>query len=994
MSDSPAKRRKLSPTTSIPLDAPTTPSRIPIPRNGSAKALSGRPSFASPTRASIARHNPQLLNRPWSSGSGSERPGIRGKNLQDVLAKALGEARPTYTTQSVITGEDREGTRSESTTQENEPPEQETQQPTTPGARSTRSFGGALSAKPRRMSRSPAKKLREPVESHLENMPDLEGISNPFEKRGLRRSPSPVKPTRDPAESHPELEPDPGIIANPFEKRGLRRSPSPVKPMRDPVESRPEAEPDPEGIANPFQKRGLRRSSPGTQIINPVESQPDYVPDLEGIANPFGKRGLRRSPSPVKPTRNQDESQQESVQSLNGIANPFEKKGLRRSIVPSQVEPATQDLGPQAPANVFRRMGLRRSPVSSQTVEPVQKTKEQTAGPPEFSTTPPGPAPAEAIRRRPPRLEQGREGQAESPIITEKQGPLQRTTSQAEEPVDFDVRDRASATTSQIQEPLSLEVDRQALAATSQAQEIDQLDVDRRQEVEIPIPTSQAEEPAQLEADRRQEIESPVTTRTRQPRVSPHFSQVAKVAKSAASRHNEEPELPPTPTQRGIPDPVVTTPPSGIHDTPSKRARRRKALAAKIKSSPLKPRDPPPQEPTKDAAPVPEPKKEPCSVEAPRRRKSARFLIPEDPYASKKKERDDLLKELRQLQADVTLANQENERFRLREESRKNTPASPANPDEFLAMLARATASGNPVPKPNPRSIFKSVGAFLPFRSRRRAQPLALPVPEKPLPSHLPIELVDPLPYLQAFSALTYTSTITLLPQEATSPEASSQESEQPILQHHLINASHPSGLFGSQISMTVATSTLSISSLDILKLDASAESELGTFVRQRASAEGPLGKDISVVCWAMGRWVEVAISRARFWCAVENEFGSLEARSKALQKGSRKRKRKRQGTVVEDDDDVPVANDEDDEVTKHKWTRKQILPHMGRTSMGLVNDEVELRIEWKIGFDWTGEVDSSISANARLPRNCEFAIFHFSIFWAKLTQGNRATRR
>ena len=935
-----------------------------------------------------------MLNRPSSSGSGSQRPGSRGKNLQDVLAKALDEARPTYTTQSAITGEDREGTRSESTTQENEPPKQETQQPTTPGARSTRSFGGALSTKPRRMSRSPAKKLREPVESHLENMPDLEGISNPFEKRGLRRSPSAVKRTRDPVESSPELEPDLGLIANPFEKRGLRRSPSPVKPMRDLVESHPEAEPDPEGIANPFQKRGLRRSSPGTQIINPVESQPDDVPDLEGIANPFGKKGLRRSPSPVKPTRNQDESQQESDPSLNEIANPFEKKGLRRSIVPSEVEPTTQDLGPQAPANVFRRTGLRRSPVSSQTVELVQKTNKQTAGPPEFSTTPPGPAPAEAIRLRPPRFEQGQEGQGESPIITEKQGPLQPTTSQAEEPVDFEVRDGASAATSQIQEPLSLEVDRQALAPTPQAQEVVQLDVDRRQEVEIPIPTPQTQEPVQLEADRRQEVESPVTTRTRQPRVSPHFSQVAKAAKSAASRHHEEPELPPTPTQRGIPDPVVITPPSGIHDTPSKRARTSKAMAAKIKSSPLKPRDPPPQEPTKDAAPAPESKKKPRSVEAPRRRKSARFLIPEDPYASKKKERDDLLKELQQLQADVTLANQENERLRLREESRKNTPAPPANRDEFLAMLARATASENPVPKPNPRSIFKSVGAFLPFRSRRRAQPIALPVPEKPLPSHLPIELVDPLPYLQAFSPLTYTSTITLLPQEATSPQGSSQESEQPILQHHLINASHPSGLFGSQISMTVATSTLSISSLDILKLDGSAESELGTFVRQRASAEGPLGKDISVVCWAMGRWVEVAISRARFWCAVENEFGTLEARSKALQKGSRKRKRKRQGTVVEEDDDVPVANDEDDEDTKHKWTRKQLLPHMGRTSMDLVNDEVELRIEWKIGFDWTGEVDSSISANARLPRNCEFAIFQFSIFWAKLTQGNRATRR
>jgi hypothetical protein len=32
----------------------------------------------------------------------------------------------------------------------------------------------------------------------------------------------------------------------------------------------------------------------------------------------------------------------------------------------------------------------------------------------------------------------------------------------------------------------------------------------------------------------------------------------------------------------------------------------------------------------------------------------------------------------------------------------------------------------------------------------------------------------------------------------------------------------------------------------------------------------------------------------------------------------------------------------------------------------------VELRFGWSIGFDWTGEVDSSISATARLPKSCE----------------------
>ena len=47
-----------------------------------------------------------------------------------------------------------------------------------------------------------------------------------------------------------------------------------------------------------------------------------------------------------------------------------------------------------------------------------------------------------------------------------------------------------------------------------------------------------------------------------------------------------EPELPPTPEH---PDPVVSTPPSGIHNTPSRRPKRSRTLAERIKSSsPLK----------------------------------------------------------------------------------------------------------------------------------------------------------------------------------------------------------------------------------------------------------------------------------------------------------------------------------------------------------------------------------------------------------------------
>ena len=54
------------------------------------------------------------------------------------------------------------------------------------------------------------------------------------------------------------------------------------------------------------------------------------------------------------------------------------------------------------------------------------------------------------------------------------------------------------------------------------------------------------------------------------------------------------------------------------------------------------------------------------------------------------------------------------------------------------------------------------------------------------------------------------------------------------------------------------------------------------------------------------------------------------------------------------------------------KWTRKQLLPQMRRTSLVLTGEGVELRIEWNIIFDWTGEAESIISASAKIPSSCK----------------------
>jgi len=158
---------------------------------------------------------------------------------------------------------------------------------------------------------------------------------------------------------------------------------------------------------------------------------------------------------------------------------------------------------------------------------------------------------------------------------------------------------------------------------------------------------------------------------------------------------------------------------------------------------------------------------------------------------------------------------------------------------------------------------------------------------------------------------------------------------------------------------MIVDTSRLSVSSLSIATIDPSAEAEVGRWARERAGGKGMLGRDVSAICWAMARWFEVATKRAKFWCEVERELGNDEGRRKSTARLKAIRKKK--------DDE---ATDERD--TETKWTRKQLLPQMRRTSLVLIGNGVELRIEWNIIFDWTGEAESIISANAKIPSSCK----------------------
>ncbi|TGO92112.1 hypothetical protein BPOR_0010g00240 [Botrytis porri] len=866
--NTPSRRSKTPIPTAI---VPPTPSRIPV-----LSQSSRFPSFASPTKASLARHNPQILARATSTGPEVGRSSSKGR-VQNVFNKALGNTPQRERGRSVTAGAERSipgSTRDGGD-------DAITRTPTR-----ARSIGGGMASKPRRLSRSPAKRpiANETPRSNFKpaaEFENIQGITNPFKKTGLRRSPVPEQSSQPTAEPQEQSQ----IDFNPFKKTGLRRSPPAAVPAS-----------------------GTTVPQTSIEMDEPVSTTPKDTAPLPVSTTPKDSAPLHASTTPKDPVP------------VFPSTTPKEPTPVYASTTPKDPVPV-QALEPylRAPEEVVIRSRGSSQLRSSQAFGSISVPGTQVAQSAE-SALPASPAEASHASE-------------EEEIVPDSQTADQVVSATPNDPVPPQPR------TLQTNDPFVIDV-------PQQQEPEDEPKVPQLPKSDDVNPLMSDDSPTERKA-RQLSMSRP----TQRPLFT--FSENTFLSPSKARQKPatpEEPDLPPTPTQRGVADPVVTTPPVGIHNTPSKTARRNKALGARMKSSPLKP----PAEPPREAEILEEP--------PPKRRKSARFSIPHDPHAAKKKVRDDLLKELQQLQADVSLANQENERIRLHYESKSTKPLRASNPEEILDLLLRSTA----VEKqeiPENVSALKATNFFLPFSGRRKARQTVIPPIQKPLPSHLPIALEDPLPHLQLFSHLTYTSNITLLPSAPISSNESTTELLVPILQHHQISASHPSGLFSARLSMIVDTSSLTISSLNVDSLDPNAEPELGPFVRRRASGDGPHAKDIGTVCWAMGRWTEVSVARAKFWCDAEREFGTAEARRKSIEKqGKKRRKRKAIG-----DDEV---DDGEGEENSRKWTRKDLFRQMGRTNIVLDGDDVQIRVGWKIGFDWIGDVESHLDLDIGLPNS------------------------
>lgn len=466
-------------------------------------------------------------------------------------------------------------------------------------------------------------------------------------------------------------------------------------------------------------------------------------------------------------------------------------------------------------------------------------------------------------------------------------------------------------------------------------------------------------------------------------------------ATAAPAQVEPESELPPTPTQQGKDDPIVTSPAAGIHDTPSKLRKSGQVM----KSSPLK--APPLRPPDFERAAI-DPSKTKGKGKAPARVSDKDLVIaiddgddeaddevddpPSGPHPARKITAFDsqpdkatllakLQAEARQLEADLTLATKENERIRAAQDRRPRGkhPHEPApNPEAILDLLRRHLVPADQSSAPDvaaqlfnaaldPTSWF-SVGALaLPLTQAKEDEP-------QPISHHpVPMSADEQLPFLQAFTPFALSSTSVILPRD---------EPDGALMRQHNISVSSasPPGLFAARIEMTVNTDTLRVDSLRVPRLDPAAIAELGPFVE--AQCEGK--RNVSVVCWAMAEWYRIAVERARFWCELERQVqtpGELAAMVREVRRSKWHKKRRRDGEDA--DGDAGAAGG----LPAKPVARGAVLAHMGRTAFEVPVPEegVEeskwpcLRIQWKIEFDWTGEGGSKVGVLAGMPGKCEY---------------------
>ena len=448
----------------------------------------------------------------------------------------------------------------------------------------------------------------------------------------------------------------------------------------------------------------------------------------------------------------------------------------------------------------------------------------------------------------------------------------------------------------------------------------------------------------------------------------------------------EEPELPPTPSQLGIADPTVTTPPRGIHSSSSPTKRRlanrdRRIRAIPMKKSPLKKQF------------VPSPVQEQEEVEGDDNEAINALANPQ--RAEKGKEVEVETHPARGVPSDEEIRGMEEylETLRTEEENLWSDLQMISGLGKEWAMQAQA-AKLIPFIKKHPRLIrlpdlpdatssvqdeidallrgAMNPSALLPFSKpttelTTTTSKTTSNTGEKSLPaSHLPVSMTaqEELPYLQIFSPLAFTSHNTPL---------TTADMESNIQRHDIsIRALDAPHLFSARLTMIVDLSDFSITDLKVPRLDPNAQRELGPFIEDVLTrTDRAIARNVSLITWAMGEWYRLAVKRAQFWRSLAREFEDAKRLDAHAEKIWKNRARQYNREVGETIDDEMAKEDEG-------LSAGDVGGDMGRAAMmvGLGRwgeEELMVRVGWRIGFDWTGDARSKVSVAVGMPGRCKF---------------------
>jgi hypothetical protein len=386
---------------------------------------------------------------------------------------------------------------------------------------------------------------------------------------------------------------------------------------------------------------------------------------------------------------------------------------------------------------------------------------------------------------------------------------------------------------------------------------------------------------------------------------------------------DEDADLPLTPSQRSMEK--LDTPRRGIlYSSPSKRPQR---LKDPVKHSPLRPKAPPVRE-KEPEIPIDEP------VEEERAEVEKKKEPPNAELEHRKREKDRLIQELQDLESQVSRCAEEI--VKIQGPSATHV-LPPAEQDDLIAFINNITKNPSEAEEEKTPTVSNLLCSFLPFSTRIIPPPKSRQSQHKPVASHRPLELDNPLPYLEMFTNFNITTQLNL-------PRGRVFPGSNRVHQKHIIELTGPQKLLTASIAIVIDILAKTIIDLQILRLSPWAERELGVFIRARAQEQ-----NLGNASWAVGTYWEIAKKRAEYWHKCESAFARL----------------------------IPGATDRDGEndteASKLKAiARKDFNRHLGRDVLVLQDRHVLLRIMWKIGFDWTGEAESDIGVEAAVPEVCK----------------------